>query len=38
MSAFTLQELSVKVALVSSAYRLLRYGLFGRDIKPPSDK
>ncbi len=38
MSAFTLRELSVEIALVSSAYRLSRYGLSGRDIKPPSGK
>ncbi len=38
MSASALRELSVEIALVLSAYCLSRYGLSGRDIKPPSDE
>ncbi len=38
MLAFALRELSVEFTLVSLTYCLSRYGLSGRDIKPPSDE
>ncbi len=38
MSAFVLRELRFKFTLISSANCLSRYGLSGRDIKPPFDE